>query len=132
MLCHSITRLPRFLAQTPCRRSRIIITTTTILARAGASSPYLQRGFCLSAFQAKDNKPETKNSCKQHDLHTGPPIRIFPDMLTESKFHQVADQYLESVLWAVEQLQDSREDIEVEYSVNQPSNSPFYLFPGIS
>ncbi|KAG5990638.1 hypothetical protein E4U52_004409 [Claviceps spartinae] len=98
---HSITRFSRLLTQPPCRRAPI--TTTTLLARASPLCP--RRTFYLSARQAKGIMPETENPSKQD---------VAP--LSERAYHELADLYLESVLSEFEQQQDSREDIDVEYS----------------
>ncbi|KAG6013579.1 hypothetical protein E4U43_007219 [Claviceps pusilla] len=108
---HSITRLSRLLAQTPCRRSRIIVTTPFL---AHTSPPCRRRAFCLSASQAKGIMPETEHPSKQDVVHAAPSMGVAP--LSDSAYHDIADLYLESVLSTFEQLQDSREDIDVEYS----------------
>ncbi|KAG6002656.1 hypothetical protein E4U21_002916 [Claviceps maximensis] len=108
---HSITRLSRLLAQAPCHRSRTI-TTTSFLART--STPCHRRTFSLSALQNKGIMPETENPSKQDVVHAAPSIGVAP--LSDSAYHDIADLYLESVLSTFEQLQDSREDIDVEYS----------------
>ncbi|KAG5976158.1 hypothetical protein E4U58_005781 [Claviceps cyperi] len=117
MLRHSITRLSRLLAQPPCRRAPITTTTTTtttttLLAR---SSPLCRRRtFCLSARQAKGIMPETENPSKQDVAPAAPSMGVAP--LSERTYHELADLYLESVLSEFEQQQDSREDVDVEYS----------------
>ncbi|KAG6101347.1 hypothetical protein E4U30_002354 [Claviceps sp. LM220 group G6] len=108
---HSITRLSRLLAQPPCRRAPVT-TTTTLLARA---SPLCRRRtFCLSARQAKGIMPETENPSKQDVAPAAPSMGVAP--LSERAYHELADLYLESVLSEFEQQQDSREDVDVEYS----------------
>lgn len=37
--------------------------------------------------------------------------------LSEGEYHELADAYLETVLSKVEELQDAREDLDIEYSV---------------
>jgi frataxin len=37
--------------------------------------------------------------------------------ITEQEYHELADEYLENVVNRFEELQDQREDIDVEYSV---------------
>ncbi|CCE26821.1 hypothetical protein E4U35_004651 [Claviceps purpurea] len=109
---HSISRLSRLLAQPPCRRAPITTTTTTLLARA---SPLCRRRtFCLSARQAKGIMPETENPSKQDVAPAAPSMGVAP--LSERAYHELADLYLESVLSEFEQQQDSREDVDVEYS----------------
>lgn len=40
-----------------------------------------------------------------------------PANITDAQYHAVADEYLDNLLTRLEELQDQREDIEVEYSV---------------
>ncbi|KAG6240685.1 hypothetical protein E4U25_007552 [Claviceps purpurea] len=110
---HSISRLSRLLAQPPCRRAPITTTTTTALL-ARASPLCRRRTFCLSARQAKGIMPETENPSKQDVAPAAPSMGVAP--LSERAYHELADLYLESVLSEFEQQQDSREDVDVEYS----------------
>lgn len=43
-----------------------------------------------------------------------------PTEITEAQYHQLADEHLEAMLNKFEELQDSREDVDVEYSVTMP------------
>lgn len=40
-----------------------------------------------------------------------------PAQLSEEEYHAVADEYMNTVHEKAEQLQESREDVEVDYSV---------------
>lgn len=40
--------------------------------------------------------------------------------LSEPEYHEIADEYLEGVLTQFEALQDTREDIDIEFSVCSP------------
>ncbi|KAG6226265.1 hypothetical protein E4U34_007094 [Claviceps purpurea] len=110
---HSISRLSRLLAQPPYRRAPITTTTTTTLL-ARASPLCRRRTFYLSARQAKGSMPETENPSKQDVAPAAPSMGVAP--LSERAYHELADLYLESVLSEFEQQQDSREDVDVEYS----------------
>lgn len=46
--------------------------------------------------------------------------------LSDSEYHELADEYLETVLTEFEKLQDTREDLDVEFSVRPPP--PLQLF----
>lgn len=59
--------------------------------------------------------PETENPAKQDVTDVPPSIGVAE--LSDGEYHDLADAYLEGVLSRFEQLQDTREDIEVEYSV---------------
>ncbi|KAG6118923.1 hypothetical protein E4U13_008147 [Claviceps humidiphila] len=112
---HSITRLSRLLAQPPCRRAPITTTTTTTTTLLARASPLCRRRtFCLSARQAKGIMPETETPSKQDVAPAAPSMGVAP--LSERAYHELADLYLESVLSEFEQQQDSREDVDVEYS----------------
>ena len=43
--------------------------------------------------------------------------------ITEQEYHEIADQYLDNVVGRFEELQDQREDIDVEFSVRKASRS---------
>lgn len=58
--------------------------------------------------------PETENPAKQDVTDVPPSIGVAE--LSDGEYHDLADAYLEGVLSRFEQLQDTREDIEVEYS----------------
>ncbi|KAK4038137.1 hypothetical protein C8A01DRAFT_48194 [Parachaetomium inaequale] len=45
-----------------------------------------------------------------------PPVTRTPADISEGEYHAVADEYLEKLLTRLEQLQDAREDVDVEYS----------------
>lgn len=47
-----------------------------------------------------------------------------PTEITEAQYHQLADEYLEAMLNKFEELQDSRDDVDVEYSVRNLLSSP--------
>lgn len=37
--------------------------------------------------------------------------------ISENEFHEIADEYLEAILAKCEEIQEEREDFDVEYSV---------------
>lgn len=45
-----------------------------------------------------------------------PVVTVAAANITEAEFHQLADEYLETVLSKFEELQDAREDVDVEFS----------------
>ncbi|KAL2143657.1 hypothetical protein VTI28DRAFT_10164 [Corynascus sepedonium] len=45
-----------------------------------------------------------------------PPVTRTPADISDSEYHTVADEYLERLLTRLEELQDEREDVEVEFS----------------
>jgi frataxin len=46
-----------------------------------------------------------------------PPVTKTPADISEGEYHTVADQYMETLLTRLEQIQDEREDVDVEFSV---------------
>ena len=63
----------------------------------------------IAILPGSDKKPEPKEPAKIAEL--------VPAEITESQYHQLADEYLESILGKFEEMQDLREDVDVEYSV---------------
>jgi frataxin len=49
------------------------------------------------------------------------PVSVAVSDITEAEYHQVADEYLETLLSKFEELQDAREDVDVEFSVSPPA-----------
>lgn len=45
------------------------------------------------------------------------PVTATPADITEGEYHQLADEYLETILSKFEELQDEREDVDVEFAV---------------
>lgn len=41
--------------------------------------------------------------------------------LTDGQYHELADEYLDNVLSKFEEVADAREDVDVEFSVCEPS-----------
>ncbi|RYC64911.1 hypothetical protein CHU98_g1309 [Xylaria longipes] len=65
--------------------------------------PTLQRPFSTSQRLAKPLSPE--------ELKAAQPANI-----TDAEYHEIADEYIEGLLTEYEKMQDSRTDIDVEYS----------------
>lgn len=66
--------------------------------------------------------PDTESPAKQPP--TSPEASYGAVDLSESAYHDIADEYLEGVLTQFEALQDTREDIDIEFSVSLCSPSP--------
>ncbi|GAO16262.1 hypothetical protein UVI_02000410 [Ustilaginoidea virens] len=58
--------------------------------------------------------PETDNPAKHDVAEVQTSIGVAD--LSEGQYHELADSYLDAVLSKFEQLQDAREDIDIEYS----------------
>jgi frataxin len=61
--------------------------------------------------------PDTENPS-----HTTPASKqqYTPVELSESEYHEIADEYMERLLETCEEAQDEREDLDIEYSVSLP------------
>ena len=44
--------------------------------------------------------------------------------ITEGEYHQLADEYLETLLSKLEETQEQREGLDVEFSVSSASGTP--------
>ena len=62
--------------------------------------------------------PDTEHPVKEESAPAEPTYGVVE--LSDSKYHELADAYLDAVLAKFEQLQDSREDVDIEYSVRRP------------
>lgn len=90
-----------------------------------------RRLFSASASRTKGIMPDTENPVKEETAKTEPSVGVAE--LSDSEYHELADQYLDTVLAKFEQLQDAREDIDIEYSVRsrpapRPSSTPSSLY----
>ena len=52
------------------------------------------------------------------------PTSYSPVDLSDSEYHDIADEYLDNVLTQFEALQDTREDLDIEFSVSRHFDSP--------
>ncbi|KAL2197059.1 hypothetical protein P885DRAFT_36460 [Corynascus similis CBS 632.67] len=77
-------------------------TATSFATRRNISSSSSRNGI------TPDDKPS-------RPVET-PPVTRTPADISDSEYHTVADEYLERLLTRLEELQDEREDVEVEFS----------------
>lgn len=88
-------------------------------SRAALPQPICPRRlFSASATRARGIMPHTEHPVKDDTAKAEPTYGVVE--LSDSKYHELADAYLEAVLVKFEQLQDSREDVDIEYSVRRP------------
>jgi frataxin len=74
------------------------------------------RAFSASRCTYKGISPETDNpQPKQPEPHTTGAAE--PTEITMEEYHQVSDAYMDNVMAKLEQLQEAREDVDVEFSV---------------
>jgi frataxin len=62
--------------------------------------------------------PDTENPSTPKREST--PANLVPSEVTDDEFHVLADEFLEKVHEKAEQIQEGREDVEVEYAVRIP------------
>ncbi|PHH53391.1 Frataxin, mitochondrial [Ceratocystis fimbriata CBS 114723] len=88
------------------------LTGRTVLTRVSRQAPLGdQRTLSLSACQL--GVPSTAPSAPVTS-----PSGLVPVPLSDQKYHELADEYLENVCTKYEDLQDMREDVDVEYAVS--------------
>ncbi|POR38902.1 Frataxin-like protein, mitochondrial [Tolypocladium paradoxum] len=73
-----------------------------------------RRLFMASATRARGIMPDTEHPVKDDAAKAEPTYGVVE--LSDSKYHELADAYLDAVLAKFEQLQDSREDVDIEFS----------------
>jgi frataxin len=74
--------------------------------------------FSTSAVRPIGITPESENT----QATTG--SAAAPADLTDGKYHELADHWLENALVRFEDLQDAGEDIDIEFSVRQGRSMP--------
>jgi frataxin len=73
-----------------------------------SSSAGRNRGILLDTDEPKPKTPEDTV------------VTVTAANITDNEYHKLADDYLQAVLTKFEELQDSREDVDVEYAVREP------------
>jgi frataxin len=56
----------------------------------------------------------------QRSERESPTANLVPTEVTDDEFHARADEFMEKVHEKAEQIQEGREDVEVEYAVRIP------------
>lgn len=101
--------------------SRMAIRTIPSVSHAAMSCrqiPSIQRCLSSSTTFRKGIMPDTETPAKE--APASPELSYGVVELSESEYHDIADEYLDGVLTEFEALQDSREDIDIEFSVRSP------------
>jgi frataxin len=84
--------------------------------RQSALRPFTSTSTHLRGILPDTEDPQPPGSAEQHSPLT-------PAEITDKEYHELADEYLDRVLSKLEELQDKREDIDVEYSVRQSESA---------
>ncbi|KAK2597962.1 hypothetical protein QQS21_005878 [Conoideocrella luteorostrata] len=113
-----LAQVSKLVAQATCRstiaRSGVRLLPSAASHTVHASNRLPCRALSTSSLRRKGIMPETDNPSKQDVAEVPPSIGVAE--LSDSEYHELADSYLEVVLSKFEQLQDAREDIDIEYS----------------
>ncbi|OAA63052.1 mitochondrial chaperone Frataxin [Cordyceps fumosorosea ARSEF 2679] len=106
----------RALARSPATRAAAVrAIPPVLLSHSAAAPPAARRTFTLSTHRRKGIMPDTESPAAKE-----PPASPEPTYgaveLSESEYHEIADEFLEGVLTQFEALQDTREDIDIEFA----------------
>lgn len=83
------------------------------------------RPFSISLTAQKGLSPDSEDpKPKEAEPHA---IDAAPVELSNEQYNQLSDDYIDAIVSKLEELQEEREDVDVEYSVRLPS-SPFLIF----
>ncbi|KAL5593964.1 hypothetical protein BROUX41_001016 [Berkeleyomyces rouxiae] len=94
----------------PSTRSLRPLGALTVPARRLQSNIYLgRRALCVSTHRLA--VPSTVSPST-----TGSPSDLASAQLSDQKYHELADEYLENVCTKYEDIQDMREDVDVEFA----------------
>ncbi|KAH7320128.1 frataxin-like protein [Stachybotrys elegans] len=107
------TRIASRALRGPSIRSCRLALPTLAIRPAVRYSLAMRAGFSTSTHQSRGIMPDTENPAAEAEK-TETAVAVAE--LTDGEYHALADVYMEHVLNKIEELQDSREDIDVEFS----------------
>jgi frataxin len=112
-------------SSTPVCRSSFRFASMTYASRLAICPNLSQRSFSTTVSLKKGIMPDTEDPAKPlTETEQAEPTAAVAD-ITEQEYHEIADEYLDNVVNRFEEIQDEREDIDVEFSVHTASQ----LFP---
>lgn len=115
-LVRAVRPLQRYSSQRSSTASRTYQSASrapTLSYRALSVAAY--RSFSTSKPAHKGLSPDSEDpKPKEAEKHA---TAAKPADLSTEKFHEFADQFIEAVIGKMEQLQEKREDVDLEYSV---------------
>lgn len=105
----NLTRLARA-ASRGTHISRVARAAVTAASRSSFGSRHIHATSTrpIAILEDRDRKPKASERS---------PVSVAASDITEAEYHQLADEYLETLLSKFEELQDAREDVDVEFSV---------------
>lgn len=92
------------------RCTPVNIGVVSMVARPGATPKFMTTTSARKGITPDNKAPKSKAAVTPEVIKT-------PADITDSAYHLVADEYLDRLVTYLENLQDEREDIDVEYSV---------------
>lgn len=106
----TLTKAVRTASRT-AHASRLIRVSSGAAGRLSAGSRFISttRQYNIAILPDRDTKPKEADPS---------PISFAAADITEAEYHQLADEYLETLLNKFEELQDAREDVDVEFTVS--------------
>ncbi|RKU44754.1 Mitochondrial chaperone Frataxin [Coniochaeta pulveracea] len=104
----NLTRLARA-ASRGTHISRVARAAVTAASRSSFGSRHIHATSTrpIAILEDRDRKPKASERS---------PVSVAASDITEAEYHQLADEYLETLLSKFEELQDAREDVDVEFS----------------
>ncbi|KAM0330871.1 hypothetical protein ACHAQA_003827 [Verticillium albo-atrum] len=117
------------MAQAAARRPLFSMSArTTLLAQPVAA----RRLFTTSSSMARGIMPETGEPHGKDTTVPEDPVTMHVAELTDAEYHELADQYMDVVVSKLEELAETREGFDVEYSagvltLNSPENGIYVI-----
>jgi hypothetical protein len=111
-MSRTLLRLVRIPIRSVRPSFRTALPRSFVAARANSLQ---QRQFSITMIKSKGISPESENPQPKEPETSGRDLA--PTELSIDQFHEVSDIYLERIVSKFEELQENREDVDVEYSV---------------
>ncbi|KAB5583544.1 hypothetical protein GE09DRAFT_1079282 [Coniochaeta sp. 2T2.1] len=111
----NIANLPRAAARVAVRTAAPRATRAVTASSCGRMS-LITRSFSSTAPRKNSILPDGAKEPANEADKPAAPASLAPMEITDGQYHQLADDYLEAILGKFEELQDAREDVDVEYS----------------
>ncbi|KAF4339995.1 regulator of mitochondrial iron homeostasis [Fusarium beomiforme] len=117
-------------SSTPVCRSSFRIDIA--IPRLSTRSRIPQKCFSTTVSNKRGIMPDTENPAKPlneaEEIHQSPVVAE----ITEQEYHELADEYLDNVVGKFEELQDQREDVDVDFSagvlsINWPDKGTYII-----
>jgi frataxin len=94
------------------------VTRTTLISTTRIGVPVTQRHLSTTQYRSRGLSPDSTDP-KPPNPESSPSLAAEPASLSDSEYHEIADQYLNNLVLALEEKAESSEGLEVEYSVRR-------------